>query len=219
MINAKLLCQAALKNEPFRYAVINQCLTDDTINRLIQELPQEDYFRSLRENGSDKTYNVINNVLLKLGDNSPSMHLPRCWQDFIQHLQSNDYIDPLSTLLREDLSSCRQEITLKRYGYGDFISPHTDREDVTATHLFFLNHDWDPAWGGGLLFLYNENEPFQKFLPTSKHSIAFVRSENSWHSVEKITHVDAERIAVQVAFWNRVERQVLAGRIETTVQY
>ena len=83
--------------------------------------------------------------------------------------------------------------------------------------MIFLNKDWNEKWGGQLCLMQDEQNVFKKILPIATHSVAFVRADNSWHSVEEITEQTAERIAIQVAFWNITQRQVLPGRVEETV--
>jgi Rps23 Pro-64 3,4-dihydroxylase Tpa1-like proline 4-hydroxylase len=220
MIIIEQIKKAILTKLPFNYAVIPQCISEDSVNKLLDNMPQNNYYRSLRDTGSDKTYNVVNNLLLKLGEmkfNNES-NLNDCWIQLVNALQSKQYINVLSNLLQEDLSECHQEMTLKKYGYLDFISAHTDKADVRATHMIFLNKNWDEKWGGQLCFLRDENNIFKKFIPVIDHSVAFVRADNSWHSVEKIMLPEAERIAIQIAFWNITNRKVLPGRIEETVK-
>lgn len=219
MIDASKFNLSKLVERPFRYAVIKDCITQQNLKQLRTQLPLVNNYRSVREAGSDKTYNVVNNILLGLGSDrpNPDSHLSQAWQSLVYALKSNTYIQALSHLLDEDLAACHLEITLKRYGYGDFISAHTDKALVRATHMIFLNQTWDTHWGGQLCFMHDANTPFKKFLPLSDRSIAFVRSDNSWHAVDEIIEPSAERIAIQVAFWNVNLRTVLDGRIEQTV--
>jgi Rps23 Pro-64 3,4-dihydroxylase Tpa1-like proline 4-hydroxylase len=217
MLNLNALSNSSLVDSPFKYSVINQVLLKDSVDALLLSFPQENYFRSTRNSGSDKTYNVVNNLLLKLGETSynKEANLPREWQDLVTQLASKEYSLALSKLLAVDLSQSYLEITLKRYGHGDYISAHTDTENVKATHMIFLNDSWDDSWGGQLCFMDDNHKVFKRFLPLSQHSVAFVRSHNSWHSVDKIIEPKAERLAIQVAFWNIKDRNVLPGRIET----
>lgn len=219
MISIDSIKSAKFVSDPFRYSVVTNLLSKETIAKLLRCVPLTNYFRSERYSGSDKTYNVVNNLLLKLGEKEYNLesNLHQNWISLVQDLTSSDYIDALSILLGVDLSTCSQEITLKRYGYGDFISAHTDTENVTATHMIFLNQRWQEDWGGHFCFLHDEQQIFLKIKPVSENSVAFVRAENSWHSVEKIMHSNAERLAIQVAFWNVTQRYVLPGRIEESV--
>lgn len=219
MISIDSIATAKLISEPFRYSMISHFLSHEAITELLNHAPLTNYYRSERHFGSDKTYNVVNNLLLKLGDKTvdPKCNLHQSWINLVQELTSTRYINAISKLLDVNLSACSQEITLKRYGQGDFISAHTDKENVTATHMIFLNNVWYSGWGGHLCFLDNDQKAFLKIKPLSEISVAFVRAENSWHSVEEITHSDVERIAIQVVFWNVTQRSILPGRVEEAV--
>jgi Rps23 Pro-64 3,4-dihydroxylase Tpa1-like proline 4-hydroxylase len=219
MITTKAFESAFLVKEPFRYSVIPSCLEPEVFKKLIENLPNANYYRSVRHEGSDKNYNVVNNILLKLGDDSynKDSYLADIWIEFVNQFKSKRYIDLLSVLLEEDLSKCFIEITLKKYGFNDFISAHTDTHNVCATHMIFLNSNWEMQWGGQLCFLDEKMKVIERFLPTIHTSVAFVRSENSWHAVEKIVEPSTERIAVQIAFWNIADRKVLPGRIEKAI--
>lgn len=219
MINGDSIRQTSLEIEPYRYAVIKDFLNHSTIEKLLNHFPKENYYRSSRNYGSDKTYNVVNNTLLKLGEKkyNPESNLTFPWIQLVEELQGEKYIKELSFLLQENLQSCYQEITLKKYGVNDFISAHTDKSDVVATHMLFLNEVWDEGWGGQLCIMKNTEEIITKVLPLYLNSVAFVRSNNSWHSVEKITEPKAERVAIQVAFWRTKDRKVLSGRFDETL--
>lgn len=215
MVNIHKLQQASLTKKPFRYAVIEGFLATEEVEQLIGHLPMHCNIRSKRARGSDKTYNVVNHVLLKLGatKNEDELLHP-AWTRLLKEITSERYIHALSELLQENLHGCLQEITFKRYGFGDFISPHTDKADVQATHMLFLNTTWNANWGGQLHFLHDTKTVFQQFLPTMHHSVAFVQAVNSWHAVEPIREPTKSRLAIQVAFWNVRERKVAPGREE-----
>ena len=214
-LNLQNISEATLVHEPFKYAVISNLITPSQALLLQDNLPTKAFYRSKRQFGSDKTYNMANQILLELGDNNDSCFntLSDEWQEFIKFINSSEYRKALSDLLEVDLIACHLELTLKQYSEHDFISAHTDRDWVTATHLFFLNSHWDDAWGGILQFLNGDGKPFLFLPPLFQHSVAFVRADNSWHEVTPINHPLEKRLALQVAFWNTIERYVLPGRV------
>jgi SM-20-related protein len=220
MINYDAIRNSILIKKPFKYSCIHHLLNETDAHLLREKLPQSNFYRSVREMGSDKTYNVLNNILYNLDHNTPEMNtsLPTPWQQLVHDLTSENYRIFMESLLNEDLSNCFQEITLKVYTQGDFLSYHTDKSDVKATHMIFFNETWEENWGGQLEFSEENNaEAFVKFNPLSMHSVAFVRADNSWHAVSMINEKNARRIALQVAFWNINKRHVLPGRIETRI--
>ncbi len=215
MINLKALTSATLKTQPFNYATIEQFIAAKYAQDLLMELPSRGNYKSSRTDGSDKTYNVVNNILLTLGDNTynKASEPSKLWSDFIEQLHGLPYRQTLGSLLDIDLTDSPMEITLKRYRYEDFISAHTDKKSVRATHMIFLNPVWEKNWGGLLHFQTDSKDDFETFLPSYSTSVAFVRAENSWHRVCKMNQPDKERIAVQVAFWNEIDRKIAPGRM------
>ncbi len=220
MINYNAIDDSILINKPFKYSCINQLISEMDAKTLREQMPKDFFSRSIRDNGSDKTYNVLNNILFNLEQQATQKNelIPPLWMALLADLTSDDYRLRLENLLKEDLSDCYQEITLKVYRQGDFLSYHTDKENVKATHMLFFNDTWNESWGGQLHFSgAKDAEPFIKFSPLWMHSVAFVRAENSWHAVPKVSVPSVERIALQVAFWNIKQRQVLPGRVEKQV--
>lgn len=222
MINYHALQKATLINSPFKYSRIQHLLNEEDARQLRTSLPDENYYRSIRMNGSDKTYNVINNILFQLEDQASSNldSIPRCWQDFLKDVTNQTYRSYLGKLLEIDLGKCYQEITLKIYEEGDFLSVHTDKSGVIATHMIFFNEHWQDNWGGQLLFSAEKNHPpFAKFNPVWLESVAFVRTDHSWHAVSPVTTLQSARIALQVAFWHNNQRRVSPGRIEQQIDH
>lgn len=208
------LREAKVINQPFNYAVIDDILSAKQAAALRQGISPEYFYRSKRDSGSDKTYDVANRILFELNSDRANQvqSLPKQWRDLVEFLKSKAYNRALSDTLKIDLSQCHLEITLKQYSQHDYISSHTDRSWVDATHLFFLNSYWDESWGGMLRFLTDDQVAFLTVPPLFNQSVAFIRSDNSWHEVTPITHATEKRLALQVAFWNTTERVVLPGR-------
>lgn len=211
---------AQVKKSPFTYAAIPQFISTDVILKLLEEIPVHNNYRSTRAMGSDKHYSLINNVLLPLGakECDPKSQLSSLWKDLVSALTGKDYLEAMSNLLSVDLFGSFQEITLKRYVKGDYISAHTDTANVRATHMIFLNPNWNKEWGGSLNFLTSNGEVLRSFVPCSECSAAFVRSDNSWHAVDCVTE-DVERIALQVVFWNIDKKAILPGRRYEYLEY
>lgn len=214
MLNINALTTATLKKSPFKYSTIYEFLPPSYADDLLKDLPSAGNYKSTRSSGSDKTYQVVNNILLAIGDseyNKVSEPSP-IWIECIEQLHGAAYRTALSTLLDTDVTQCPMEITLKRYRHEDYISAHTDKECIRATHMIFLNDTWEAPWGGLLHFLTEDQRDFESFLPSSNTSVAFVRADNSWHRVCPMNKKGKERIALQVAFWNQVDRIVAPGR-------
>ena len=61
MIDLNILQNTKLIEKPFKYLHTLQVLSDIAVNNLVVNMPTTNYFRSLRKEGSDKTYDVMNN--------------------------------------------------------------------------------------------------------------------------------------------------------------
>lgn len=215
MININAISNSKLENDPFTFSVIENIICQQKIAELLQALPTKNYYRSIRNSGSDKTYDVVNNILVQLETKqTDTSSLTPLWQQLVNELQSGPYISALANLLNIDLSNACQEITFKNYLNNNYLSPHTDKDYVLATHLIFLNIEWDAQWGGELLLHNADLEIVRRHLPIWNKSFAFVRSDKSWHSVNSVHHETAVRKAIQIAFWRTNERKVLPGREE-----
>ncbi|MCX6299814.1 MAG: hypothetical protein NTY72_12075, partial [Bacteroidetes bacterium] len=68
MLNINALTTATLKKSPFKYSTIYEFLPPSYANDLLKDLPSAGNYKSTRSSGSDKTYQVVNNILLAIGD-------------------------------------------------------------------------------------------------------------------------------------------------------
>jgi len=214
MIEIDVFRGASATTAPIRHAEICRPISLAGGRVLLADMVTEGFFRSSRADGSDKTYRVVNNVLFTLEDQAMRPGLPAPWRELVDDLTSDAYTEAVSVLLDMSLTDCPREITLKRYLHGDFISMHTDSAAVRATHLIFLNQCWQESWGGLFCFHDKTGAICRSFLPVLDSSVVFARSSTSWHSVTPVETKDAERIAIQVVFWNDRTRHVAPGRRE-----
>ena len=100
MIDIEKLRSSKLISTPFKYTKIESILSDIHAAKLLETLPLEGNYRSLRKNGSDKIYNVVNNILVELGQTTlvnPNISID--WNNLILELQGKQYREALSSLL------------------------------------------------------------------------------------------------------------------------
>lgn len=212
MINLSAIRQASMVEEPYRHVFINDFISKQTANALRAVSPRKGGLFSSRQTGSDKHYQVENNILYDLATKMQVLVSP--WNQFVEQLISKSYREAISHILGYSVHEAPMEITFKRYVYGDYISAHTDRDFVYATHLIFLNDYWDPNWGGMLQILDSQQSVVKLVAPLYHESFLFERSDYSWHAVDKNTHPDAVRYCLQVAFWKHTNKVTLPGRKE-----
>lgn len=216
LLNQNNIDNSELATQPFPHAIINHIISKTTLKKLLTHFPNTGFVDSQRDQGSDKTYHVMNNILYDLNKTEVSHCIQNndIWAQLVYDLDSQAYRHSLGCLLDIDLQKCFLEITLKRYQANHYISAHTDREHVTATHLIFLNPYWDKAWGGNFCIM-SDPDTISCQIPSLYHtSVAFLRTGNSWHQVTPCLNQDVERLALQVAFWNTPQKPSGQGRQE-----
>jgi hypothetical protein len=137
--------------------------------------------------GASKTYSVH---ALTLHDHDawqvdPAL-LPPPWVGLVDQVVAPAYQNALLEALDADPSDVvRTEVRLAEYRAGGWMSRHTDRPDKVYSHLLYFCPGWQPGWGGDLAFYPDQitPEPFRVIRPGAGTSVAFVRTDHSWHEV------------------------------------
>ncbi|HUQ56467.1 2OG-Fe(II) oxygenase [Lentzea sp.] len=183
------LSGAALRETPFRHAVFDEAvlLSRDEVTELVESFPGTgllDTFR--RTEGSDKTYSA--NMATLHDHRGWSDKVPRmasCWRDLLSRLVDSDYAQRLGGLLGVPPGPVTLELRLTEYTEGGWMSRHTDRPDKLFSQNLYFCPQWSRACGGGLALYADEHDdqPVSVFVPGAGTSLAFARSDRSWHEV------------------------------------
>ena len=121
------------------------------------------------------------------------------WQQFIDELHSRRY----RAFIEKIFGTTDLEIGMQwQYAVGGCsVSPHCDGRRKVGSHLFYFNteKDWDLAWGGQTIMLWDEKirnpdsapevEEFANKRPVNtlgNWSFLFARRDDSWHAVEEL---------------------------------
>ncbi|MFC7304493.1 2OG-Fe(II) oxygenase [Streptomyces monticola] len=161
-----------------------------------------------QERRSDKTYAVNAFTLHHHGRTAPEAdRLDDSWRRLTGELAAPDYGRRICKLLGLPDADITVELRLTEYVRGGWMSRHTDRPDKAFSQNIYLCPGWRPQWGGGL-GLYAEPRqalPVRTFTPGGGNSLAFARSDDSWHEVFPVTaQARAPRRALLVhAYWGR----------------
>lgn len=189
---------ARLERKPFDWACIEETFeSPDEGLRLMQQFPDRD-FSHLESNVVGKQYSMRG-----LSATSEMNGLTHAWRQFLRSLEKSRYRRTLGALTGIELGNLRQEITLWRYSRGDFLGPHTDKEDKIVTHIvYFSDPDWTSEDGGCLdiLATADSNSVIRRIAPVCGRSVVLVRSDQSWHAVTPQVRSVGDRLAVQVVF-------------------
>ncbi|WP_086661494.1 2OG-Fe(II) oxygenase [Lentzea kentuckyensis] len=174
---------------PFRHAVFGEraLLAPDAVAELVESFPGAGVLDTFRRTaGSDKTY-LANMATLHdhRGWSDKVRMMAPCWRTLAHQLVESDYARRLSALLGVPPGPVTLELRLTEYTEGGWMSRHTDRPDKLFSQNLYLCPQWSDQWGGGLALYEGEHdeEPSAVFLPGAGTSLAFARTDRSWHEV------------------------------------
>jgi hypothetical protein len=143
-----------------------------------------------RSEGSDKNYYVAHlNVYDRGAWVTPAAGLAPAWRRLLGYLVGPSYAAAIRSLLDLDDVPMSIEMRLSCYPSGGWMSRHTDRPDKLFSHNIYLCPEWDPAWGGELAMYGSATDslPARVVVPGAGNSVAFRRSDSSWHEVKAVT--------------------------------
>ncbi|MCX2193065.1 2OG-Fe(II) oxygenase [Pantoea agglomerans] len=104
------------------------------------------------------------------------------------------------------------EVIINQYYENCFMSMHTDRKPKLLTHLIYLSGVTDCGLGGEFLIHNKSGEITDAIEPLPGRSIIFKRTEESYHSVNKM-HKKFKRNSIQIVFWDYQPPVTSVGRI------
>lgn len=205
MLNFSKILDSQLNMQPFRWAEISDLYLPADCTALAETYPS-DHFKTIEAYGGEKNYRYEARSLIPMGEQaiSHAEYLSPSWQEFAQDLLSAEYRKAMSLLTHLDLGALPMEVNVYHYGPGALLGPHRDLPEKIVTHVFYFNQTWHPADGGCLTILRSSDAQDIAALvnPTVGNSAAFVRSENSWHEVTRVSdHAAQSRRSVTVTFY------------------
>jgi hypothetical protein len=176
----------------------HQLLDERDFAHLHDTFPSDLLVRAGRDEAveSDKSYTVHARTLHDDGSwRTDPARLSAAWTWLVTELVSAPYQSTLLAALGVDPARVgRVEVRLAEYRAGGWMSRHTDRPDKVYSHLIYLCPGWRPDWGGDLTFYADEHTAVAStsLLPGAGTSVAFARTESSWHEVMPVA-AHAER--------------------------
>ncbi|WP_282677377.1 2OG-Fe(II) oxygenase [Serratia marcescens] len=202
------------QGHPWPWFVSDDILPPEFIKKLSDTFPDKKLILTERNTGSDKSYlckqakiySALNNDTI-----APSS-LDECWQHLVTMVRSNEYKTKVEKLLNVKLSGAWVEVIINQYYENCYMSMHTDRKPKLLTHLIYLSGV--PGYGlGGEFLIHNKSgEVIDAIEPQPGRSLIFKRTEDSYHSVNKM-HKKFKRNSVQIVFWEYQPPVTPIGRI------
>ena len=197
-------------DQPFRHCVFGETSLLDAaaVQRLMATFPGENLgVESTRLAGGDKSYHVTNLPVYDRGRWQVALtDFDPAWQQLLTYLVSAEYAASMAAALDLGSGWFDVEVRITSYSAGGWMSRHTDRPEKAFSHNVYLCPGWQPDWGGTLA-LYADaetTEPAKVFVPGAGTSLAFARSDDSWHEVLAVSErAERPRRAVLVHGYHR----------------
>lgn len=179
------LAAAHLERMPFSWALIDGLLDDGLARLLADQFPERGYRISSTQTDYTFLYRgLVSEGVLRLGNPPVAAE----WAEFGKLLASAAYRQAMEELTGRSLAGLKVYAGFCRYEPGCVLRPHTDRPIRAVTQTIYFNRDWDDSWGGALLLLRSadRSDVQRKVTPAFGRSVVFVRSDHSWHGVERV---------------------------------
>lgn len=177
--------------EPFRYTVIDNFLSDEFCQQLINEFPEFDEKLALNEDG----FVGAKAVREKIRGIGPAF---RQLDELTKSAPFRDLVGQITTIadLQHDPHYFGGGTHENRQGQG--LDPHVDfnYHPITRQHrrlnlIVYLNPEWDAEWGGALQlhkdpYLPPSKDEIKVVSPLANRCVIFETTENSWHGFKRI---------------------------------
>lgn len=110
------------------------------------------------------------------------------WRRLVVDLLSTDYREHVARMLGQE-QAAELELRLVYHSPGDWLGPHTDREDKLFSQIIYFNRGWSADWGGCLQVLSHDDPAsvVATISPELGASVLLARADNSWHQVTKVS--------------------------------
>ncbi len=133
-----------------------------------------------------KRYRSASRTLVD-GDEVVDLDLPEPWRELVADLMASSYRETVAGLLGQEVAEAL-ELRLVRHGPGDWLGPHTDRDDKVFSHILYFNEGWRQEWGGCLEILERDDPDAvaARVVPRLGASAMLAQAPDSWHQVTKV---------------------------------
>ena len=222
MISQKIF-KSKLNLKPFNYIHIEKLFDDKTVEKLIKNFPEDKYFK---KKGDITKYETKRKFLVLYDLYENYFFKSKFWNKFIKQNLYYDYknalLEKFSPFARKpfpkelNFLNIRIELSIDEIGYK--LDPHTDEPSRLITSLIYLNEKKSSQKKIGFNILKNkknlsnysgkhlEEKHFRKInsIPFGRgNMLAFLRSNNSYHSVSKNNIYERKSIQIAIYYKNK----------------
>lgn len=180
--------QLASQPNPYRWLATRpgEFCSLKNAGQLAETFPSEGFIRrNESKRASGKRYSNFSRPLRWPEDEAT---LSAEWRSLVNDLLHPEYCTQVARML-DQRKAYQLELRLVYHGAGDWLEPHTDRDDKLFSHIVYFNHRWSAAWGGCLQIL-RDSDPksvVATISPELGASVLLARASNSWHQVTKVS--------------------------------
>lgn len=177
ILNIESLKEASTHYEPFPYFVVEQSISTDHINTVLDEFPD------IKHGGSF--------TLDKL-ESGPTFN------SLIEEINGQAFREQISSKLGLDLQTLPMVVTLRGISRAKDGRVHTDSKSKIATILIYFNEDWTSD-SGKLRILHSNNmdDMAAEVAPNAGTLLAFKVTDNCWHGYPSF---EGQRRSIQINF-------------------
>ena len=222
MISEKIF-KSKLHQEPFKYIYIEKIFNEKTIVKLINNFPDDKYFTKKK---NFTKYDTKRKFLVLYDMYENYWFKSKFWRSFIEQNLNYDYKNALLEKFlpyirkpssKKELNFLNIRIELSKDEIGYKLDPHTDDSSRLITNLIYLNEKKSPQKKIGFNMLINKNNTrnygghlddknFKKIktIPFGRgNMLAFLRSNNSYHSVDENNIYERKSIQIAIYYKNK----------------
>ena len=175
---------ATLQTTPFAWSVIDGLFDAELAGSLAASFPSTGF----RLSSTQQDYTFLYRGLINAGALIDAGSLAPAWREFGRVLAGAAYRAAMQQLTGRDLDGLKVYGGFCRYEPGCSLRPHPDRPIRVLTQTIYFSPAWHEDWGGQLLILRSADPSHvhARVSPVLGRSVVFVRSDHSWHAVERV---------------------------------
>ncbi|CAI0942983.1 2OG-Fe(II) oxygenase [Serratia quinivorans] len=195
ILNLSAFDDASYYKEPWEWGLLHDLISPDGIKSITDEVKNLN-FRAVASNSGDKNYRMGLIEMRKQEVKSDALN------ELIIELTSDNYLTKLEIFTNSQLRDREIELNIWRYSMKDYLSPHVDKDYKFLTQLIYLNESWETYYGGSLNILgsSNEDDIYERILPTCNLSPLIKNCKNAWHSVSPVSSSAPSRYCLQMIY-------------------
>jgi SM-20-related protein len=184
------------QHEPYRWlsTAPGDLMPAERAQLLADQFPLDGFQRrDESRRASGKQYRNASRTITP-ADLSDDDAMPAAWRELVLDLLASDYLRDIARILDQPPAAA-VEIRLVQHGSGDWLGPHTDREDKLFSHILYFNDGWREEWGGCLEILHKDDPAAVagRVVPMLGASALLAQAPNSWHQVTPVRGAGKQR--------------------------